>query len=179
MQVTARTEYALRAMAELAAQPDRPFSRNDLADAQELPGKFLESILRDLVREGLLVSRRGTGGGFQLAKPPAEISLAAVVRAVDGPLAAVRGIAPEGAVYPGPAKIHRTVLPFPLSTDGARYRRLKDDLALYRLTFGQPRQEDLIEILKRRGVQHDPARADELRLRLHPPTNAGVSTREE
>lgn len=104
MQVTARTEYALRAMAELAAQPDRPFSRSDLADAQELPGKFLESILRDLVREGLLVSRRGTGGGFQLAKPPAEISLAAVVRAVDGPLAAVRGIAPEGAVYPGPAK---------------------------------------------------------------------------
>ncbi len=104
MQVTARTEYALRAMAELAAQPDRPFSRNDLADAQELPGKFLESILRDLTREGLLVSRRGTGGGFQLAKPPAEISLAAVVRAVDGPLAAVRGIAPEGAVYPGPAK---------------------------------------------------------------------------
>lgn len=72
-------------------------------------------------------------------------------------------------VYPGPARIHRTVLPFPLSTDGARYRRLKDDLALYRLTFGQPRQEDLLEILKRRGVQHDPARADELRLRLGPP----------
>jgi hypothetical protein len=77
-------------------------------------------------------------------------------------------------VYPGPAKIHRTVLPFPLSTDAARYRRLKDDLALYRLTFGQPRQEDLLEILKRRGVQHDPKRADELRLRLHPPTNSGV-----
>lgn len=104
MQVTARTEYALRAMAELAAQPDRPFSRGDLADAQDLPGKFLESILRDLTREGLLVSRRGSGGGFQLARPPAEISLAAVVRAVDGPLAAVRGLAPEGAVYPGPAR---------------------------------------------------------------------------
>lgn len=82
-------------------------------------------------------------------------------------------------VYPGPAKIHRTVLPFPLSTDAARYRRLKDDLALYRLTFGQPRQEDLLEILKRRGVQHDPGRADELRLRLHPPTNPGVPTRAE
>jgi hypothetical protein len=79
-------------------------------------------------------------------------------------------------VYPGPAKIHRTVLPFPLSTDAARYRRLKDDLALYRLTFGQPRQEDLLEILKRRGVQHDPQRADELRLRLHPPANSGVPT---
>jgi hypothetical protein len=72
-------------------------------------------------------------------------------------------------VYPGPAMIHRTVLPYPLSTDGARYRRLKDDLALYRLTFGQPRQEDLLDILKRRGVQHDPARAEELRLRLAPP----------
>jgi len=65
--------------------------------------------------------------------------------------------------------IHRTVLPYPLSTDGARYRRLKDDLALYRLTFGQPRQEDLLEILKSRGVQHDEARAEELRLRLAPP----------
>jgi len=72
-------------------------------------------------------------------------------------------------VYPGPARIHRTVLPYPLSTDIARYQRLKDDLALYRLTFGQPRQEDLLEILKRRGVQHDAARADELRLRLNPP----------
>ena len=73
-------------------------------------------------------------------------------------------------VYPGPSRIHRTVLPYPLSTDTARYRRLKDDLALYRLTFGQPRQEDLLEILKRRGVQHDAARVDELRLRLTPPS---------
>ncbi len=72
-------------------------------------------------------------------------------------------------VYPGPARIHRTVLPFPLSTDAARYRRLKDDLALYRLTFGQPRQEDLLGILRRRGVQHDAEQADELRLRLEPP----------
>jgi hypothetical protein len=77
-------------------------------------------------------------------------------------------------VYPGPVKIHRTVLPFPLSSDGARYRRLKDDLALYRLTFGQPRQEDLLEILKRRGVQHDPARAAALRLRLTPPESTVV-----
>jgi hypothetical protein len=73
-------------------------------------------------------------------------------------------------VYPGPAKIQRTVLPFPLSSDGARYRRLKDDLALYRLTFGQPRQEDLLELLKQRGVQHDAARMEQLRLRLSPAT---------
>ncbi len=104
MQVTARVEYALRAVAELAAEPEHSFSRNDLATAQGLPGKFLESILRDLTREGVLLSRRGSGGGLQLARPAAEISLAQVVRAVDGPLAAVRGIAPEGVTYAGPAK---------------------------------------------------------------------------
>ena len=71
-------------------------------------------------------------------------------------------------VYPGPARIRRVVLPYPLSSDETRYQRLKDDLALYRLTFGQPRQEDLLEILKRNGVQHDPARIEELRLRLAP-----------
>jgi len=73
-------------------------------------------------------------------------------------------------VYPGPARIRRIVLPYLLSSDEARYQRLKDDLALYRLTFGQPRQEDLLEILKRNGVQHDPARIEELRLRLAPPS---------
>jgi Rrf2 family protein len=103
VQVTARVEYALRAVAELAAQPGRSFSRNDLARAQELPGKFLESILRDLVREGILVSRRGSGGGFQLARPASEVSLAEVVRAVEGPLAGVRGMAPESVRYTGPA----------------------------------------------------------------------------
>lgn len=103
MQVTARVDYALRAVAELASEPGRSFSRNELARAQDLPGKFLESILRDLVREGVLVSRRGTGGGFQLAVPAAELTLAEVVRAVDGPLAAVRGVAPEGVAYTGSA----------------------------------------------------------------------------
>lgn len=104
MQVTARAEYALRAVAELAAEPERPLSRNDLAEAQGLPGKFLESILRDLVRDGILTSRRGAGGGFQLARSPGEITLADVMRAVDGPLAAVRGVAPEGVSYPGAAQ---------------------------------------------------------------------------
>jgi hypothetical protein len=75
-------------------------------------------------------------------------------------------------VYPGPSRIRRRVLPYPLSSDEALYRRLKDDLALYRLTFGQPRQEDLLEILRRNGVQHDQARIDELRLRLAPPATS-------
>lgn len=72
-------------------------------------------------------------------------------------------------VYPGPAQFHRVVMPYPLSTDAGRYRRIKDDLALYRLTFGQPRQEDLLEILKRRGVNDDPERIAELKLDLRPP----------
>lgn len=103
MQITARVEYALRAVAELAAHPERRYSRSDLAQTQDLPGKFLESILRDLTREGILTSRRGSRGGFMLARPPAEISLAAVMRAVEGPLAAVRGLPPEGVSYVGAA----------------------------------------------------------------------------
>jgi len=72
-------------------------------------------------------------------------------------------------VYPGPARLQRRILPFALSHDITRYRQLKDDLALYRLTFGQPRQEDLLAVLQSLGVQHDPLRSDELRLRLLPP----------
>jgi Rrf2 family protein len=103
MQVTARVDYAIRAVVELAAHPARALSRNELAAAQVMPGKFLESILRDLTREGLLASQRGSGGGFRLSRPPEEITLADIVRAVDGPLAAVRGIAPEGVTYTGSA----------------------------------------------------------------------------
>jgi hypothetical protein len=68
----------------------------------------------------------------------------------------------------GSSKIERHVLPYPLSQDHDRYRRLKDDLALYRLTFGQPRQEDLIELLRRRSVHLDPAALESLRLDLRP-----------
>lgn len=103
MQVTARVDYAIRAVAELAAHPDRALTRNDLADAQHLPGKFLESILRDLTRDGVLSSQRGSSGGFRLTRAPQEITLADIVRAVDGPLTAVRGVAPESVAYSGAA----------------------------------------------------------------------------
>lgn len=104
MQVTARVDYAIRAMAEFAAQPDRALTRKDLATAQGLPGKFLESILRDLARDGILTSQRGASGGFRLGRPADDITLADVVRAVDGPLAAVRGQPPESVEYTGPAR---------------------------------------------------------------------------
>ena len=72
-------------------------------------------------------------------------------------------------VYPGPARIERHLAPYPLSIDTARLDRLKDELALYRLTFGQPRQEDMLELLRRRGIQNQPAAIDELRIDLQPP----------
>ena len=72
-------------------------------------------------------------------------------------------------LYDGPAQVERIVMPYPLSKDGPRLQQLKDDLVLYRLTFGQPRQEDLLELLRRRGVQYDPKLLAELRLDLRPP----------
>ena len=84
----------------------------ELAEAQRLPVKFLEAILTQLRRSGLLESRRGATGGFRLARPASEISVADVMRAVDGPLAAVRGLRPEDTAYDGaamslPARVDR------------------------------------------------------------------------
>ncbi len=72
-------------------------------------------------------------------------------------------------MYPGPAKIERHLLPYPLSVDLAGLERVKSDLALYRLTFGQPRQEDMLELLRNQGVEAQPERMDELGIDLSPP----------
>lgn len=104
MHVTARSDYAVRALAELASAADDEYRTVDeLADAQRLPVKFLEGILTQLRRSGLLESRRGASGGFRLAHPAKDISVADVIRAVDGPLAAVRGLRPEDTAYDGAA----------------------------------------------------------------------------
>lgn len=104
MHVTARSDYAVRALAELAAGDTAAYRTvEDLAEAQRLPAKFLEGILTQLRRSGLLESRRGATGGFRLALPAGEISVADVMRAVDGPLAAVRGLRPEDIAYDGAA----------------------------------------------------------------------------
>ena len=79
-------------------------------------------------------------------------------------------------IYPGPARIERHVVPYPLSVDLARLSRVKEDLALYRLTFGQPRQEDMLDILRQRGVADEPGRVRELGLNLTPPTSADGAT---
>ncbi len=101
--VSAKSDYALRAMLTLAAA-DGPFRGEELARSQGLPVKFLENILVDLRKAGLVQNRRGADGGYRLARPATEITPAEVIRALDGPLAEVRGLRPETATYEGPAE---------------------------------------------------------------------------
>jgi Rrf2 family protein len=109
VRLTARADYALRAAAELAAAAPAQVKSAQLADAQDIPPKFLENIMLDLKRAGLVASQRGADGGYTLAKPAAEIMLADVIRAIEGPLANVRGVRPESLEYGGPASALRDV----------------------------------------------------------------------
>jgi Rrf2 family protein len=109
MRVSAKVDYALRACAELAAAGDGPVKGDRLAQAQEIPLKFLENILLDLKHAGLVQSQRGAEGGYWLSLSPEEISLADVIRAVEGPIANVRGLRPEQVEYAGTAAPLRDV----------------------------------------------------------------------
>jgi Rrf2 family protein len=104
MRVSASADYALRAAIELAAASDSHISAEQLARAQDIPGTFLETILTQLRRTGLVRAQRGPGGGFWLARPASEISLADVVRAIDGQFPSAGGEPPEDMTYPGPAE---------------------------------------------------------------------------
>jgi Rrf2 family protein len=103
MRISAKADYAVRAALELAAASDPPVKGERLAEAQSIPLKFLENILGDLRQAGLVVSQRGPDGGYRLERSGAEISVADIIRAVDGPLASVRGERPESMHYAGPA----------------------------------------------------------------------------
>lgn len=104
MHISAKSDYAVRALLQLAATEGGDAVRAEtLATQQGLPVKFLENILVDLRRAGLVTSRRGSEGGYRLARPASEVTLASVIRAVDGPLAEVRGERPEAAAYEGAA----------------------------------------------------------------------------
>jgi Rrf2 family protein len=109
VRVSARADYAIRALLELAAAGEAPVRADAIAQAQSIPPKFLENLLVDLRRARLVVSRRGQAGGYRLARPATKISLADVFRSVDGPLAGVRDLAPEDVVYEGPAASLRDV----------------------------------------------------------------------
>jgi Rrf2 family protein len=109
MRLSARSDYALRAVIELAASDGGHVTADQLAKTQSIPGKFLEAILTQLRRAGLVRSQRGPDGGFWLARPASEISLADIIRAIDGPLLGVRGERPENLGYVGAAEPLQTV----------------------------------------------------------------------
>ncbi|MFH7597908.1 Rrf2 family transcriptional regulator [Streptomyces racemochromogenes] len=105
MRISARADYAVRAALQLAAsQDDGPLKAEAIAEAQDIPHKFLEGILGDMRRGGLVLSRRGGNGGYRLARPAGSISIADIIRVVDGPLVSVRGVRPPDLSYTGPAE---------------------------------------------------------------------------
>ena len=108
MHVSAKADYGMRALLELAAawthDPAALTKGEAIARSQDIPIKFLEGILRQLRQASIVASQRGADGGYRLDKDPASITIADVVRALDGPLAAVRGQRPEDIAYPGPAE---------------------------------------------------------------------------
>jgi Rrf2 family protein len=110
MRISAKADYAVRAAAELAAAPAGTHLRAEqLAQAQAIPVKFLLNILRELKLARLVQSHRGAQGGYRLARSPDRITLAEVIRAVEGPLANVHESTPESLSYPGPAEQLREI----------------------------------------------------------------------
>jgi len=101
--LSAKAEYATRALLTLAAAGDQPVKGEVLAREQRLPFKFLENTLVTRRQAGLIRTQRGPDGGYRLARPAASITVADILRPLDGPLADVRGEKPEEAVYDGPA----------------------------------------------------------------------------
>jgi Rrf2 family protein len=104
MRITAKVDYAVRAAVELAARPpEQTVKADEIAASAGIPPHFLENILSELRQAGIVVSQRGAIGGFRLAKGADEITIADIIRAVEGPLATVRGAPPEHTTYPGVA----------------------------------------------------------------------------
>lgn len=134
MRISARADYAVRAAVELAAaEPGRHLTSDALATAQGIPHRFLEVILQDLRRDGVVASQRGARGGHRLARPPAEVSVADVVRAVDGPLVFVNSERPQDLVYSGSAE---ALLPVWVAVR-ASVRRVLDAVTLADLVSGE------------------------------------------
>jgi Rrf2 family protein len=104
MRVSAKADYAVRATVELAARGGGPVKRDELASAQNIPGGFLENILLDLRQADVIHSQRGPEGGYWLARPADQVTVADIVRAVEGPLASVRGERPGSLSFQGTAQ---------------------------------------------------------------------------
>ncbi|WP_370616703.1 RrF2 family transcriptional regulator [Mumia sp. Pv 4-285] len=106
MRVSTKSDYALRGLIEIAGRDDSsPVSAEEIGRKQEIPHGFLQAILADLRRAGIVVSQRGQSGGWRLAREASDISVADVIRAVDGPLVSVYGLRPEAVSYSGSAEV--------------------------------------------------------------------------
>ena len=106
MRVSAKSDYALRALIEMAARRDgRAVSAEELGRLQEIPHGFLQAILADLRKAGVVIAQRGQSGGWRMGRDPGSVSVADVIRAVDGPLVSVYGLRPEAVSYNESAEV--------------------------------------------------------------------------
>jgi Rrf2 family protein len=133
VEISAKTDYAVRALLELAARAPNLVKIEVIISEQRLPRKFVEAILGELRRAGLVRSQRGAEGGYALAHPPSEITLGQVIRAVDGPLAEVRGLRPHETTYTGVAE----QLPYVWVAVRAALRRVLDETTLQQVLTGK------------------------------------------
>jgi Rrf2 family protein len=109
MDISKKSDYAIRAILELASSEAPSLTTEQIATAQRIPQHFLENIMLDLRRADMIITQRGPGGGSRLAKQPDAITLADIVRAVDGPLLRVQGARPEAIAFDGVASPLRDV----------------------------------------------------------------------
>ena len=134
MRVSVKTDYAVRAMIELAdATEERPVAGEQIAGAQEIPLRFLDPILTELRFAGLVQRRLGEDGGYWLARPPGELTLAEIISELDGPLASLRGEPPERLSFRGDAQPLREVW----IALGASMRQVLDSVTIADLASGQ------------------------------------------
>jgi len=133
VEISAKSDYAVRSLLALAQRYPELVKVDVVIAEQQLPRKFIEAILGELRRAGLVRSQRGAEGGYALARPPAEITLGAIIRAVDGPLAEVRGLRPDETTYTGVAQ-H---LPDVWVAVRASLRRVLDETTLAQLLSGK------------------------------------------
>jgi len=133
VEISAKTDYAVRALLELAARAPNLVKIEVIISEQKLPRKFVEAILGELRRAGLVRSQRGAEGGYALARPATDITLGQVIRAVDGPLAEVRGLRPHETTYIGVAE----QLPNVWVAVRAALRRVLDETSLQQVLTGK------------------------------------------
>ena len=133
VKVTAKADYAVRAVLELATVDEGLVKGERIARSQSIPLKFLENILIDLRHAGIVHAQRGAEGGYRLARDPAQVTLGEVIRAVEGPLASVRGEPPESVSYAGAAENLQTVW----VAVRASLRSVLDDITLTEVVEGR------------------------------------------